>query len=139
MNSRGDTETDSVLLGVVRAERLETPQDFIGPILEAVRREHISAKYGIPKEGEGTWTSSLDLMEKIAMKAGRLLKGGDPCTHSAALTIIHDFQRGRLPHFVVPPELKDNETDAVVSKATLPGIKGIEQNLDKIEKESVKK
>lgn len=133
VDTRGDTETDSVLKGVVRAERLVNPEDFINPILDAVRREHVAARYAIPKEGEDTWTSSTDLLEKIAKKAGRLLKGGDPCLRSAAITMILDFQRGRLPHFVPPPELKDDETDANVSRATLPGIKGIEQDLDKIE------
>ncbi len=136
VDTRGDTETDSVLKGVVRAERLENPQDFVDDILKAVRREHIAARYSLPKEGEGTWTSSLDLMEKIAKQAGRLLKGGDPCVRSAAITIILDFQRGRLPHFVPPPELKNDEEVATISKAALPGIKGVEQNLDEIEKSS---
>lgn len=136
VDTRGDTETDSVLKGVVRAERLETPEDFIDPILETVRREHVAARYSLPMAGDGTWTSTLDLMEKIARKAGRLLKGGDPCIRSSAITIILDFQRGRLPHFVAPPELKQDEDGVdipTISKATLPGIKGVEQNLGKIE------
>eukprot|EP00551_Chaetoceros_affinis_P004457 CAMPEP_0203675010 /NCGR_PEP_ID=MMETSP0090-20130426/18346_1 /ASSEMBLY_ACC=CAM_ASM_001088 /TAXON_ID=426623 /ORGANISM="Chaetoceros affinis, Strain CCMP159" /LENGTH=611 /DNA_ID=CAMNT_0050541047 /DNA_START=202 /DNA_END=2033 /DNA_ORIENTATION=+ len=150
VDTRGDTETDSVLKGVVRAERLENPEDFIDAILDVVRREHVAARYGLPVRGEGSWTSTLDLMEKIARKAGRLRKGGDPCIRSAAISIIHDFQRGRLPHFVPPPELKQDEEDAdgivngnvdgdtggknngtssvdkkpTISKATLPGIKG---------------
>ncbi len=138
VDTRGDTETDSVLKGVVRAERLETPEDFIDAILKAVRREHIAARYSLPKDGEGSWTSSLDLMEKIAKNAGRLRKGGDPCIRSAAITMIHDFQRGKLPHFVAPPELKDDEDTKAVSKATLPGIEGVEQNLDEIESEGIK-
>lgn len=133
VDTRGDTEVDSVLKGVVRAERLETPEDFIDPILDAVRREHIAARYSLPKDGDGTWTTSIDLMEKIATNAGRLLKGGDPCLRSAAITIILDFQRGRLPHFVAPPELKEDETDKTIVNATLPGIKGVEQNLGAIE------
>jgi nuclear GTP-binding protein len=123
------------LKGVVRAERLENPEDYIDPILEKVKREHVAARYGFPKEGDGTWTSSIDLLEKIAKKAGRLLKGGDPCLRSSSITIILDFQRGRLPHFVSPPELKEDEETNTTSivKATLPGIKGVEQNLDKIQ------
>lgn len=123
--------------GVVRAERLETPEDFIDDILKVVRREHIAARYSLPKDGEETWTSSLDLMEKIAKKAGRLLKGGDPCIRSAAVTIIHDFQRGKLPHFVAPPELKQDEEVKAISKAALPGIEGVEQNLDEIKNDEV--
>ncbi len=136
VDTTGDTEEDSVLKGVVRAERLENPEDFIIPILKVVKREHIAAQYGLPKDGDGTWKDHIDLLEKIARKAGRLLKGGDPCLRSAAIYMIIDYQRGRLPHFVPPPELKEDaeaETAAPsVSTATLPGIKGVKQNLEEI-------
>jgi nuclear GTP-binding protein len=135
VDTAGDTEEDSVLKGVVRSERLETPEDFVSPILDVVRREHIAAQYGLPKDGDGTWTDHIDLLEKIAKKAGRLLKGGDPCLRSAAIYIINDYQRGRLPHFVAPPELKEGEEDdssPSTTTATLPGIKGVQQNLEEI-------
>lgn len=139
VDTAGDTEKDSVLKGVVRAERLENPEDFINPILDVVKREHVAAQYGLPKDGTDTWKDHLDLLEKIATKAGRLKKGGDPCIRSAAIYMINDFQRGRLPHFVPPPELKEDE-EAVkppsTSTATLPGIKGVKQNLEDIGKNS---
>jgi len=140
VDSNGDTEEDSVLKGVVRAERLETPEDFIPPILAVVKREHVAAQYGLPKDGDDTWTDHISILEMIAKKAGRLLKGGEPCLRSAALYIINDFQRGRLPHFVSPPELKEDEKEASSrSKATLPGIKGVVQNLEEIDEKFVKK
>jgi len=137
VDTAGDTETDSVLKGVVRAERLETPEEFTDAILEAVKRDHIAAQYGLPKDGDGTWTSSMDLLEKIALKSGRLLKGGDPCIRSAAIALINDFQRGKLPHFVPPPELKVDEKVLSTVSVSLPGIKGVEQDLDAIDKERV--
>lgn len=134
VDTAGDTEEDSVLKGVVRAERLENPEDFINPILNVVKREHIAAQYGLPKSGNGSWSDHIDLLEKIAKKTGRLKKGGEPCLRSAAINMINDFQRGRLPHFVAPPELKENEKEApkTMSSATLPGIKGVTQNLAEI-------
>jgi nuclear GTP-binding protein len=113
VDTAGDTEIDSVLKGVVRAERLESPEDFIDAILEQVQRKHVAAQYGFvtKKDDEcGTWTSSVDLLEKIALKAGRLRKGGEPDIRSSAITIINDFQRGKLPHYVPPPELKNDTT-----------------------------
>jgi len=136
VDTAGDSEVDSVLKGVVRSERLENPEDFVSPILDKVRREHVAAQYGIPKDGDGTWKNSTDLLEKLAKKRGRLLKGGEPCLRSAAIYIVDDYQRGRLPHFVAPPELKENEQEAIsTSKVTLEGIKGVEQKLDRIGKE----
>mmetsp|Transcript_8105 Transcript_8105/g.23312 ORF Transcript_8105/g.23312 Transcript_8105/m.23312 type:complete len:566 (+) Transcript_8105:181-1878(+) len=108
VDTAGDTETDSVLKGVVRAERLEDPETFIDAIIATVRREHLAGQYKLDKE-EGKWETANELMETIAKKCGRLLKGGEPCLRSAAIMLINDYQRGRLPHFVAPPELKDSE------------------------------
>jgi nuclear GTP-binding protein len=134
VDTAGDTETDSVLKGVVRAERLENPEDYIDAILERVKPEHVAAQYNLPKN---SWKDSTDLMETIARKAGRLLKGGDPCLRSAAITIINDFQRGRLPHYVAPPELKDEE--AAEATPAWDGVKTEEQDMDAVGEERMKK
>jgi len=138
VDTAGDTEVDSVLKGVVRAERLETPEDFVEPILTKVKREHMAAHYGLPKDGEGTWKNGIDLMEKIAKKTGRLLKGGEPCMRSAAIYIIIDFQRGRLPHFVAPPELKDEDDTNTSTVKQIRGIEEVKQDLDDIGDDSTK-
>jgi nuclear GTP-binding protein len=136
VDTAGDTETDSVLKGVVRAERLEHPEDYIDTICEKVKREHIAGQYKLPAKGDETWKDSLGLMEMIARRCGRLRKGGDPCLRTAALMIINDFQRGRLPHYVPPPELKsDGETPSVNN--VIKGI-SITQNLDSIGEENTK-
>ncbi len=136
VDTAGDTETDSVLKGVVRAERLEHPEEFVDAILEKVRREHIAAQYQLPKDGDETWKTSTELLDMIAKRSGRLLKGGEPCLRSSAVTLINDFQRGRLPHFVTPPELKEDEP--TLPAANLDGIPVVEQNLDAIGVENMK-
>jgi len=107
VDTAGDTEAQSVLKGVVRAERLENPEEFIDDVLKQVQREHIAAQYDIPVDGEETWTDTNDFLEKVAKRYGYLLKGGEPNIRTAAVSVIHDFQRGRLPHFVKPSDLKD--------------------------------
>merc|ERR1712176_1439997 len=101
--------------------------------------EHIAAMYGLPKSGEGTWNNTNELLKKIALKCGRLLKGGEPCLRSAAIMMINDFQRGRLPHYVAPPELKEDEKDEekegsalAGKKAEIDGVTLDPQNLDSI-------
>lgn len=137
VDTAGDTETDSVLKGVVRAERLESPEDYIDAIQEAVKREHIAAMYGIPKSGDDTWSSSGELLEKIALKSGRLMKGGEPCMRTAAIMMINDFQRGKLPHYVAPPELKEDEKVHATSETTakIEGVTLEAQNLDSVQRE----
>ena len=137
VDTAGDTETDSVLKGVVRAERLETPEDYIEAICEKVKREHIAAQYKLTKE-ESKWETPMQLMEIMAAKSGRLLKGGDPDIRSAAISIINDFQRGRLPHYVAPPELKDDPEPAL-DTAVIVGIEQQKQDLDLMNEENLNK
>jgi nuclear GTP-binding protein len=136
VDTAGDTETDSVLKGVVRSERLGTPEDFIDAICGKVKREHIVAQYKLNKE-ESKWETSQELLEIIATKCGRLLKGGDPCLRSASLMLINDFQRGRLPHYVAPPELKE-EAEAPAETAAIDGVREVTQDLGKIGEERMK-
>ena len=132
VDTAGDTETDSVLKGVVRSERLECPEDYIDAICNAVKREHIAAMYGLAKSGEDTWSTSQELLEKISLKCGRLRKGGEPCVRSSAIMLINDYQRGRLPHYVAPPELKEEVVPE--NTAVIDGVKLEQQNLDDIER-----
>lgn len=153
VDTAGDTETDSVLKGVVRAERLDHPEDFIPAIVDRVKREHIAGQYKFSKD-DTKWVTTTQLLETIATKAGRLRKGGDPCLRSAAITLINDYQRGRLPHYVPPPELKDEdvgpeqraETDAdgtaetttTGGTVTIDGIRPVTQDLDMVGEEHMK-
>jgi nuclear GTP-binding protein len=141
VDTAGDTEIDSVLKGVVRAERLENPEDFIPNVVEKVKREHIAGQYKLSKE-ESKWETTTQLLETIALKVGRLRKGGDPCLRSAAIMMINDFQRGRLPHYVAPPELKDDEqaktSAAVTDTAKVEGVEQEVQDLDQIGEENMK-
>jgi len=137
VDTAGDTETESVLKGVVRAERLETPEDFIQAIVDKVKREHIAGQFKFTKE-ESKWETVNQLLETIATKAGRLLKGGDPCRRSAAITVINDFQRGRLPHYVAPPELKQEEEPAKSSETVVESIEPEAQDLDNVGEENMK-
>jgi len=142
VDTANDSEVDSVLKGVVRAERLENPEDFIDPILEKVKREHVAAQYSLPKKGDDTWKTTLQLLEMIARRSGRLLKGGEPCLRSAAIMMILDYQRGRLPHYVAPPELKDGEDDGEAKTkkeptAKIEGVKAIKQDLTEVGEEKM--
>ena len=136
VDTANDSETDSVLKGVVRAERLENPEEFIQAICDKVKREHIAGQYKFTKE-DSKWETPMELMEIIAKKAGRLLKGGEPCIRSAALSLINDFQRGRLPHYVAPPELKEEIATMAVT-AEIEGVIPDEQDLDQIGEEHMK-
>ncbi|VDL62735.1 unnamed protein product [Hymenolepis diminuta] len=48
-------------------------------------------------------------LELVAKKTGKLLKGGEPDIETTAKRVLNDFQRGKLPYFVKPPAVEDQE------------------------------
>ena len=54
-----------------------------------------------------------DFLTKLAIKMGKLIKGGDPNLNNVAVQVINDWQRGKLPYFVPPPRVlyEDSEEE----------------------------
>ena len=114
----GDSQADTVLKGVVRAERLEEPTEFIPTILARVKQEHIQKHYLL-----SDWKDSTDFLEKLARRNGKLLKGGEPDVKNVAVSVINDWQRGKLPYFVAPPKSAE-DTDEVAEQIDGNGSEG---------------
>jgi nuclear GTP-binding protein len=93
-----DSETDIVLKGVVQVEKIKSPEDHIGAVLERAKPEYISKTYKID-----SWENAEDFLEKLAFRTGKLLKGGEPDLQTVGKMVLNDWQRGRIPFFVKPP------------------------------------
>ncbi|NXI22598.1 NOG2 protein, partial [Sterrhoptilus dennistouni] len=94
----GDSETDIVLKGVVQVEKIRSPEDHIVAVLERAKAEYIRKTYKID-----CWTDAEDFLEKLAARTGKLLKGGEPDLQTVSKMVLNDWQRGRIPFFVKPP------------------------------------
>uniref|UniRef100_H3BBQ5 Nucleolar GTP-binding protein 2 n=1 Tax=Latimeria chalumnae TaxID=7897 RepID=H3BBQ5_LATCH len=94
----GDTETDIVLKGVVQVEKIKSPEDHIDAVLERAKPEYVRKTYKID-----SWENAGDFLEKLAFRTGKLLKGGEPDTQTVSKMVLNDWQRGRIPFFVKPP------------------------------------
>lgn len=81
-------QIETVLKGVVRAEKISEPTDFIAPILERVSAEYLIKHYHIDM-----WDDELDFLSKVARRSGKLSKGGEPDIRSVAIIVINDWQR----------------------------------------------
>ncbi|XP_008059844.1 nucleolar GTP-binding protein 2 isoform X1 [Carlito syrichta] len=93
-----DSETDIVLKGVVQVEKIKSPEDHVGAVLERAKPEYISKTYKIDY-----WENAEDFLEKLAFRTGKLLKGGEPDLQTVSKMVLNDWQRGRIPFFVKPP------------------------------------
>lgn len=49
------------------------------------------------------WATPEELIEKVARRSGKLLKGGEPDINTVSKMILNDWQRGKIPYFVPPP------------------------------------
>ena len=98
----GDTEADLVLKGVVRPERLEAPAEYVPALLARTKREYLTKTYGMEE-----WADSHDFLCRLAVKSGRLLKGGEPDVTAVSKQLLQDWQRGRIPYYAVPPGAVD--------------------------------
>ena len=74
-------------------------EQYIPGILKRCKRQHLERTYEI-----SGWKDSVDFIEMIARKQGRLLKGGEPDESGVSKQILNDFNRGKIPWFVPPPE-----------------------------------
>ncbi len=97
--SAHDSETGTVLKGVVRVENLETPAEHIPALLSRVKPEYIRRTYNLEK-----WTNSEDFLSQIAKRMGKLLKGGEADCETVAKMVLNDWIRGKIPFFVAPAE-----------------------------------
>lgn len=100
--SSTDTPTDLVLRGVVRVEKVEHPEQYISAVLGRVKQHHMEKTYDLRG-----WTSATELLELLARKGGRLLRGGEPDLDGVAKMVLNDFMRGKIPWFTPAPSSVD--------------------------------
>jgi nuclear GTP-binding protein len=101
--SANDTNTDTVLKGVVRVEALPVPSDHIPALLERVKPLYLARTYGVEIPDGGVFEADA-ILDALARKKGRLLKGGEPDREGVAKILLSDWVRGRIPFFVPPPQ-----------------------------------
>ncbi|XP_052002879.1 nucleolar GTP-binding protein 2-like isoform X2 [Xyrauchen texanus] len=126
-----DSETDIVLKGVVQVEKIRTPEDHIGAVLERAKAEYIQKTYRIP-----SWSSAEDFLEKLAFRTGKLLKGGEPDLSTVSKMVLNDWQRGRIPFFVKPPGIEMEESKAQ-PQLEAPEMEMAKTELDSLDAQNV--
>ncbi|XP_054427955.1 nucleolar GTP-binding protein 2 [Pteronotus mesoamericanus] len=118
-----DSETDIVLKGVVQVEKIKSPEDHIGAVLERAKPEYISKTYKID-----SWENAEDFLEKLAFRTGKLLKGGEPDLQTVGKMVLNDWQRGRIPFFVKPPNAEPPAAPQIPSSSSLEAATETTQN-----------
>ncbi|OAX39214.1 NGP1NT-domain-containing protein, partial [Rhizopogon vinicolor AM-OR11-026] len=105
--SAHDSQTSTVLKGVLRVEALPVPSEHIPTLMSRVKPLYLSRTYGIPlpyPDDPSRFWDPEQFLDTLARMKGRLLKGGEPDLDGVAKIILSDWVRGRIPFFVPPPE-----------------------------------
>ncbi|KAG1848521.1 NGP1NT-domain-containing protein [Suillus subalutaceus] len=144
--SANDSQTSTVLKGVLRVEALPVPSEHIPALMSRVKPLYLSRTYGValpdPDDLSRSWDPE-QFLDTLARMKGRLLKGGEPDVDGVAKIILSDWVRGRIPFFVPPPERSEelNKTEAKLkarSKGKAKAVDGgtevlaVKQNLKTI-------
>jgi len=110
--SSSDFSSDcaKVLKGVVRAEKVEAPSQYMDEVLSRVKRRYLLEKYKLPPKT--TWEDGEDFLTVLGRKMGKLFKGAQVDIETTAKSVLYDWQRGRIPFFTPPPR------DAAEEEAT---------------------
>ena len=143
--SAHDSDTDTVLKGVVRVENLSTPSDSIPALLQRVRPAYLTRTYDLPLNPRASGPDDKDtpweadaFLEVVARKSGRLLKGGEPDRETVSKMVLNDWIRGKIPYFVRPPEKTGEETLPSIKlkdakdKGKEKVVVGVQQQVNKI-------
>ncbi|KAH8094684.1 NUC091 domain-containing protein [Cristinia sonorae] len=127
--SAKDSQTSTVLKGVVRVEALPTPSEHIDALMQRVKPVYLSRTYGVPlpnpNDSSENWPWE-EFLDKLARMKGRLLKGGEPDLDGVAKIVLSDWVRGRIPFFVPPPERPEelNQAEAKAKARKAADVKG---------------
>ncbi|KFW00772.1 Nucleolar GTP-binding protein 2, partial [Fulmarus glacialis] len=128
----GDTETDIVLKGVVQVEKIKSPEDHISAVLDRAKPEYIRKTYKID-----SWKDTEDFLEKLASRTGKLLKGGEPDMQTVSKMVLNDWQRGRIPFFVKPPNAETDPQPPALEVAMTSSQNNNEEKISELVASSV--
>jgi nuclear GTP-binding protein len=106
------TQEESVLKGVVRVENLSDPASFVGAVLARAKTIYIQRTYGVKQ-----WTDAENFLEQLARMRFKFLRGGEPDVQTVARSVLHDWQRGKIPFFVPPPEAANADEGAAAAES----------------------
>ena len=107
-SSGSDITPSMVLRNSIKIELLDDPITPVEYILEKVPKEQLVQEYGIETYGNGE-----DFLTQLAVKRGKLHKGGEPDLTGMARIILDDWNHGRIKYYTVPPVVDDTQVASV--------------------------
>ncbi len=89
----GDTETKLGMMGAKNPEKIKNLQKIVFALMRELGNEVLEKNYGIKIEEKD---DEQDILEKIGLKRGFLVKGGKVDENRTCMSILREWQKGKL-------------------------------------------
>ena len=106
----GNTDSDILLRNCVKVEQLQDPITPVNIILKRCRKDQLLEFYCIPD-----FKDVKSFLGHLALKRGKLARGGVPNVEMAARLVLQDWNSGKISFYTHPPERQAIMQSSVVS------------------------
>jgi nuclear GTP-binding protein len=94
-----DDEKTLVLRNIIKISDIKDAISPIDGILGKVNKNQLLLQYEI-----ANFETPIEFLTNLALRRGRLVKGGAPDLENAAKIVLNDWTSGKIQYFVLPPE-----------------------------------
>ncbi|OCF32294.1 nuclear GTP-binding protein [Kwoniella heveanensis BCC8398] len=108
-------QAEIMLRNCVKAELVEDPISPVEVILSKVDPAQLQKLYNIPP-----YDNIRDFLIKVALTRGRLGKGGIPDLEGSAVSVLRDWNSGKISYFTVPPAVHPSSAPSAAKPGTGP-------------------
>jgi nuclear GTP-binding protein len=95
-SNTNETTADIVLRNAVEMEKIADPVPVVDAVLRRCPRERLMELYQIPM-----YRSGEEFLAHISHKIGKLKKGGVPDYRAAAVSVLRDWQSGKIKFYTM--------------------------------------
>ncbi|CAD5122503.1 DgyrCDS10927 [Dimorphilus gyrociliatus] len=91
---------NDVLQNCVKVESISDPVPPVSAVMRRCPKQHLQILYGIP-----SFNDVDEFLNQLAIKQGKLKRGGKADLLAAGKVVINDWNQGRIRYYTEPPEV----------------------------------
>jgi len=116
----GDNEASVILRNAVKVETIDDTVAPVSAILKRCNKHQMMLHYNVPYFNDVN-----EFLALLAVRLGRLKKGGIPDVHKAGRSILNDWNQGKITYYTHPPD-----TDAMATHVSSEIVSQMSEGFD---------
>ena len=105
-----EVETRLVLRNALKLQDID-PIETVAHILTVANHKSLAGIYKIDMGSKKSYKNYEQFLSALAMKLKHLRNGGVPDLYRAAQRMVHDWNHGKIPFYVSPPDIIEENTE----------------------------